>query len=328
VTPEKRFQLVGMSIGTALAFVLMLGGFFLVRDNSGALGWVMFVLVPIVAGFTVGAILERLRQATGSIVAGALLTLAYMLMTGLEGLLCVVLVLPLLALGLAIGLSIGRVVRRNMIEPRMISRGLLVVLSLVVAPLLIATGDRIEEPTLAEPAVEAIVSERIIPATIDETWELIERMDTLNGERPMLMTLGLPAPYRCELVGEGVGARRLCRFEKGEIRQEVVNWNRPHRMGLVIRESTLPGRHWLRFTNASYELHTVPGGTRVVRTTEITTRLAPRWYWRPLERWGVLSEHGFVFDNVARRALELRLRSRLRDAPRVEEPRAIDDYER
>ncbi len=38
----------------------------------------------------------------------------------------------------------------------------------------------------------------------------------------------------------------------------------------------------------------------MVRHTTIGTRLYPRWYWRPLERWGVTSEHDFVFANLHR----------------------------
>jgi len=71
-------------------------------------------------------------------------------------------------------------------------------------------------------------------------------------------------------------------------------------MGLRITGSTLPGRHWLTFVDASYELSAVGKQTRIVRHTTIGTRLYPRWYWRPLERWGVTSEHEFVFDNLRR----------------------------
>ncbi len=42
------------------------------------------------------------------------------------------------------------------------------------------------------------------------------------------------------------------------------------------------------------------GHTRVVRHTKIGSRLYPRWYWLPLERWGVTSEHEFVFMNLHR----------------------------
>ena len=46
----------------------------------------------------------------------------------------------------------------------------------------------------------------------------------------------------------------------------------------------------------------VAGQTRLTRYTTISSRLYPRWYWRPLERWGVTSEHDYVMSNIARQA--------------------------
>ena len=89
-------------------------------------------------------------------------------------------------------------------------------------------------------------------------------------------------------------------LDSGIIAQEVTTWQRPTLMGLRVTENTLPGRHWLSFIDASYELFAEGTGTRIVRHTTIGTRLYPRWYWRPLERWGVTSEHDFVFSNLHR----------------------------
>lgn len=107
-------------------------------------------------------------------------------------------------------------------------------------------------------------------------------------------------PTSCVLENAAVGGRRVCYFDNGLIAQEVTDWQRPLFMGLRVTESTLPGRHWLRFIDASYELSAEGGRTKVVRRTTIGTRLYPRWYWRPLERWGVTSEHAFVFANLRR----------------------------
>jgi hypothetical protein len=125
-------------------------------------------------------------------------------------------------------------------------------------------------------------------------------MHKLDGPRPFLLRCGLPTPTRCELDYAGVGGRRVCYFDSGIIAQEVTTWQRPSFMGLRVTESTLPGRHWLSFIDASYELFAEAGKTWILRRTTIATRLYPRWYWRPLERWGVTSEHDFVFANLHR----------------------------
>ena len=73
-------------------------------------------------------------------------------------------------------------------------------------------------------------------------------------------------------------------------------------MKLDITESTLPGRHWLKFKNAAYELRpSGDGRTLLVRQTTITSRLHPAWYWRPLEKIGVETEHEYLFEEVKRK---------------------------
>lgn len=88
----------------------------------------------------------------------------------------------------------------------------------------------------------------------------------------------------------------MCYYDSGQIAQEITDWRPSQFMALRVTESTLSGRHWLSFIAASYELSAEGDQTRVVRHTTIGTRLYPRWYWRPLERWGVTSEHEFVFS--------------------------------
>ena len=71
-------------------------------------------------------------------------------------------------------------------------------------------------------------------------------------------------------------------------------------MSLRVTGNTLPGRHWLTFIDAGYQLTAENGQTTVLRHTTIGTKLHPRWYWRPLEQWGVTSEHRYVFSNLHR----------------------------
>jgi hypothetical protein len=148
--------------------------------------------------------------------------------------------------------------------------------------------------------LEEFTSTITVPATPEATWRLVEKMEKLEGERPFLLKLGIPTPYRCELEQPKLGAKRVCHFREGIISQEITEWRFPNRMGVKIVDSTLPGRHWLQFCTADYEFNAVPGGTRITRRTTISSRLYPRWYWRPLERWGVTSEHDFVFSNLLR----------------------------
>ena len=55
-----------------------------------------------------------------------------------------------------------------------------------------------------------------------------------------------------------------------------------------------------RFREASYEMNSVPAGTRVLRLTELGSRLRPGWYWRSIEAAAVQAEHEYVLENLRR----------------------------
>ncbi|MCA9441610.1 MAG: hypothetical protein KC964_12445 [Candidatus Omnitrophica bacterium] len=116
------------------------------------------------------------------------------------------------------------------------------------------------------------------------------------------MRVGLPVPTGCTLDGEGVGARRTCHFDAGSARERITRWEPPYRYEMAVEEVDLPGRPWLGFESAGYELEPLGGRrTRVVRTTTLTSTLRPGPYWRVFERLGTETEHRYVLAALAAR---------------------------
>lgn len=293
----------GVFLGTLVGVLLQFVGFLLVVGDGSEFGWAIFLIVPFVSGFAVAAIVRRASRVAACCTAGLIINFSVLFFTGLAGIVCCLMALPLVAAGVAIGAVFGYLLRGRFVD-RMTSSGRKTALLLLCCPALIAAAERVERPFRSVERREVVTTETIVDATLEETWELLAEMPKLDGPRPFLLRLGLPVARRCELDRTGVGGRRVCYFDDGIIAQEVTQWRRPSYMGLRITENTLPGRDWLTFIDASYELHSEGDRTRVVRHTAIGTRLYPRWYWRPLERWGVESEHAFVFSNLRRRAEE------------------------
>jgi len=296
---QRKNLLKSVLLGTALGVLFQLGGYLLVRGPRSQFGPVMFLLVPFVSGFAVAAVVRRPKRIAACCITGGIITFSAMLFFGLEGIICCAMSSPLVAAGVAIGALIGYRVRGRFID-KLPDPGKKTLLLLLLCPLFIAAANRVERPFRAVQQDEVFTTETTVVASPERVWELVAEMQKLDGPRPFLLRAGLPTPMRCELDHAGVGGRRVCYFDRGIIAQEVTTWQRPSVMGLRVTESTLPGRHWLTFVDASYELFPEGGKTRIVRHTTIGTRLYPRWYWRPLERWGVTSEHEFVFSNLHR----------------------------
>jgi hypothetical protein len=150
--------------------------------------------------------------------------------------------------------------------------------------------------------VETVSTSVWVADTPEHTWMNIQSIDSIHSAKPWLMHVGLPVPQRCSLEKAGVGARRTCYFDQGYIEETVTEWDPPRSMQLQIDRAHMPGRHWLGFESAAYRLEPEGKGTRLTRTTVISSHLYPAWYWRPLERWGVESEHKYLLEDVADRA--------------------------
>lgn len=102
----KNFQ-VGVILGTLIGVFLQLGGYLLVRGNQQELGLSMFVAVPFFSGFAVAAVVQRPGRISACCLVGGLITFSVMLFLGLEGIICCLMSLPLVAIGVTIGALIG-----------------------------------------------------------------------------------------------------------------------------------------------------------------------------------------------------------------------------
>ena len=295
-------------VSTVLVTAAGVAGVIVLLGNGDA--WLaVFFGLPAVAGAASVLLGPRggYSSRVGAGVTGIVLTSSMLILLGLEGLVCCLLAFPLLAAsyagGVLVGVGVGFVLRAGIAlcwpgRDDTTVRGVATALLLVALPgakdleLHRATGAR----------VEPIESRIRITATPPQIWAALEEIDAVHGPKPLLLRIGLPVPTMCEMDGTGVGARRTCHFDVGRIEERVSVWDPPRRMELEIVHWTLPGRHWLGYESASYELReTAPGETEVSRVTTITSNLRPAWYWRPLERAGVRAEHDYLLRDVKRR---------------------------
>jgi hypothetical protein len=220
---------------------------------------------------------------------------------GEEGVLCAILAFPIIVAGLCIGLGIGMLFRKLVIS-RFVNQTTPTSMLLVLAPVLILAGERVETPTLRHPRTEIIQTTVTVNGPPDQVWREIVSIDNIKSSKPLLMYVGLPIPQRCTIRGRGVGAKRTCYFNVGYIEETVTAWNPPYYMGLAIDRTHMPGRHWLGFEGADYQLEKIGEMTRLTRRTSVFSYLHPSWYWRGFERLGVESEHEYILRDVVLRA--------------------------
>jgi len=288
--------------GTLTAILCaIVGGTLIARGNAASgLGVTMFLLLPAATGFVTVLTIRYWRAVAISLMIAMALCLIGLVFTGLEGIVCVAMALPILTLGAMLGAAIGVLVKRYFPTDGNLSMAIIPVL----AGVSIFGAGKIEDRIAVGCRREIVESTILIEASPEEVWNRIIEFDQVNGPKPLLMRMGLPIPQSCSFRGSGIGSERICRFNSGFIRERVTRWDPPYHLELDVEEVQLPGRHWLGFQRAMYTLDRCDtGDTRVTRTTIVTSTLRPAFYWRFFEHLGTETEHAYILDSLKTKVL-------------------------
>ena len=291
-------------VGVGAGVLYGLCGFFLLRlSESPRMGEALFLLLPLFVGATIAMVTPRPFAAVGllSATVSLLLCLTTLIAMRAEGLLCAIIAFPLVFGSLAIGIGVGLLLSALIRPVRNLTTNCIIFLA---APVLVFGGHRLEMKTFTQARTESVTTTIHLTATPEEVWANIQSLDKLAGRKPLLMYMGLPVPQRCELKGTSVGSKRVCYFDQGSIEETVMEWDPPRTMRLAIDRTNMPGRHWLEFNGAEYDLRGDATGTTITRVTTIRSNLRPAWYWARFEVWGVASEHEYLFSDLAQRFSE------------------------
>lgn len=286
----------GLIAGIATAVLFGVGGFFLINDRGGSMGGVLFLALPFATGFATALVARSKNIVIASLIIGALICTTILLISKLEGWVCVLMSAPLIALGMTIGALLGLLTRfliKKYRRPNVVT-----LMILLVLPLFLMGAGEAEKPVRRTPRAETFTSVLRVKSSPQELWDAIKTMERVNAHKGFLMRIGLPVPVSCSLDKEAVGGTRTCYFEEGFIKETITEWDPPRSMKLEIVDWSVPGRPWLAFKDASYEIHVENGETVMTRSSTIISRLLPASYWRPLEEIGVSTEHEYLFEAV------------------------------
>ncbi len=300
---EWKASLKAAAVGTISGTAIGLTAFFLLTSHQyPGMGAVLFLLVPVVAGFSIVLVARKPNSTIAAALLSVLCSLVILIALGKEGVLCAVLAFPIMIAGLGIGAGIGVLVRKLFVDGsknQTTTTGIL----LLVGPSLIFAGGRLERAILQHPRTELVQTTVEVEGSPERVWGRILSIDSVQASKPILMYIGLPVPQRCTMQGHEIGAKRTCYFNAGYIEETVTGWNPPYYLGLSVDRTHMPGRHWLGFESAEYRLQANGHVTLLTRTTTISSHLHPAWYWRHFETLGVEAEHNYILQDVVLRAV-------------------------
>jgi hypothetical protein len=292
--------LVALAITVPLAVLAVVLGAHVLQSY----GFSLFIGAPFVLGmFSVllfgfsrpQPLPECLRVALAALGLAGLAILAF----ALEGIICLLMAAPIALVLTILGALVGYVIQARPWLNDQTGSILLALLAAVPALMAAESVHEHEERPPVPDRLETVTSTVALDANSEQVWDMLLVVDALSGEKPFLLRIGLPLPERCTLDGVGIGATRTCHFHSGVIEERVTRWEPAHRLDLQVVRATLPGRHWLKFERASFVLDVLsPNKTRVTRTTTISSKLRPAWYWRYFEAMGIGAEHDYLLRSL------------------------------
>ena len=267
-------------LASSLAAAGLIGlGFWLNHVNGEAAGVLIssdFLLVPLVMGLLCAFFWRNLSLTTVeyflySLVNSALgLAVAAVFMH--EGVICLVIVSPLLLSFVFVGSLLGRWLfglRNNRLN-----------LSLVPLVLAVLAWDALT-PHHYENSVSDTLVIRAPPAQV---WAHLAAVPPIPDKPDYwLFRMGLPYPTQATVMGQGVGARRRCVFSHHDVFEErITEWQPEHRLTFDVtsqpRDPEILGH--ARVLRGQFLLHDNGDGTTTLTGTSwYELYVYPSWYY-------------------------------------------------
>lgn len=272
--------------GTALGLGMTAFSVFALRSYGTAL----FLLTPFAMGALTAVVLNRkvMHSYVHTLTTASLtliLAASAILLFAIEGVLCLLMALPialvLVLAGATVGYLVTRLRRANCTH---VAASLLVGL-----PGFATLETRVTRPTLRE-AVTVIE----IDAPPEVVWHNVVSFSDLPAPPEWFFRLGIAYPLRARIVGEGVGAVRHCEFSTGPFVEPITRWESPTRLSFDVTsqppsmKELSPYRHvdaphlegYMVSRRGEFRLTALPHGrTRLEGSTWYTLAIYPEAYW-------------------------------------------------
>ncbi len=289
-------MLAGVGTGGALcALVVFLcsGGS---QDVAKLVVYPSLVVIPFLMGFVAAVVWRPLKLGVGATALHTLLCTLLAILGGWavfhEGVICLLIVSPLLYVSLFAGALVARVFFLN-------NRNKLHVFAVPAVLMLFAVG----EPYVRSDRTAVETDEILIHAPPEKVWpHVTEFPEIKDAPRFWLFNLGLPMPVATTKEGDFAGAPRRCIFSGGAVFSEKVAEIEPGKK-LVFdiveqpKDPELVGH--LTAQRGEFELQDNHDGTTTLKgSTWYALHVRPLWYFDWWARYIFSAVHLRVMENV------------------------------
>lgn len=298
---EKPRKWVAIGVTAFVAYLLTAWGIY----GIGEYGIALFVLTPLFIGASssvlYGCNRRMTRRAARNVSFRTLgIFTAGLLITAMEGLICVIMAVPFGILLTWVGSLLGyELVERT---PRNTTALLLFLTCSIPSLSFIEKNYR--------PPLTSVTTTIEINASPETVWKNVIAFPQLPAPIAFIFKTGIAYPINATIDGKGVGAVRHCNFNTGSFVEPITVWDEPRLLRFDVAEQPAPMRE-LSFwdVNATHlhdyfvskqgQFRLIPlpnGNTMLEGTTWYYHDIKPAFYWR---QWST-----FIIHKIHLRVLE------------------------
>ena len=306
--PVELARLKTAMIGTGVGFAIGMLMTLISTLVLGEYGSVLFVLTPVMMGAAGAFVHNRPNPRTlSSSVLVAMMSITIvggvLLLTAVEGVICLAMAFPLAAVMAFFGAVVGRALALQTATNT--TQALIAVLCL---PMLgfVEPGTHSEHLFESRSAIE-------IDAPASAVWPNVIGFTELPEPSEWFFNLGIAYPQRARIEGEGVGAVRYCEFSTGPFVEPITAWDPPNRLSFDVESQPPPMTElspyrnlhpphldgYMRSRRGEFRLIPLPNGrTRLEGSTWYELDVFPSSYWSLFSQALIGSIHDRVLLHI------------------------------
>jgi uncharacterized membrane protein YhaH (DUF805 family) len=272
-------------------------------------GWPLFLGTPFIQGMVCGWAFNRERaRSTKETIAvvwtSLLLVGGVVFLFAMEGVVCLIMALPIAAVLGIMGAYVGRGIAL---------RGSGIAYGAAAMFLVVPTGAAVDKATTSAPPTYEVVTTIDVAAPPEVVWKRVVQFGEIEAPLPWYFRVGIAYPVSATINGQGVGAIRRCEFSTGAFIEPITVWDEPRRLafGVVeqpppLRELSIYSKVYAPHVNGFFRSHQgefrlialANGGTRLQGHTWYSVAVYPQGYWRAISEVLLHRIHRRVLDQV------------------------------
>lgn len=258
-------------------------------------GYTIFVILPLLTGLGVSILYRSdqsfsVKKALILSLGCFLLSCIIMLLSGIEGVICLIMATPIAIPFILIGTWIGITIKK-----KRRAKLLLFLFYSIVTPSLMS----FESAFLTAHKTFNVSSYIEINAPIEKVWNTVIEFPIMSDPNELLFKVGISYPIDATIDGKGPGAIRYCNFNTGSFVEPITTWKAPYLLQFTVEEQPIPMKELSPYNIHPKHLHgyfvSKKGEFRLEKISENKTLITgTTWYHnniKPQVYWSFWSDH-------------------------------------